>query len=59
MDALQRDRYGLAVSNLRYANSDVKALVLASASESQYVPASRGTLVNGSYPLNPDDIRLR
>jgi phosphate transport system substrate-binding protein len=51
MDALQRDRYGLAVSNLRYANSDVKALMLAAASESQYVPASRETLGNGSYPL--------
>jgi phosphate transport system substrate-binding protein len=51
MDALQRDHYGLAVSNVRYANSDVKALELAAASESQYVPASRETLVNGSYPL--------
>jgi phosphate transport system substrate-binding protein len=51
MDALQRDRYGLAVSNLRYANSDVKALMLAAASEAQYVPASRETLGNGSYPL--------
>lgn len=51
MDALQRDRYGLAVSSLRYANNDVKALALAATSRSQYVQASRETLINGAYPL--------
>jgi phosphate transport system substrate-binding protein len=51
MDALQHDRYGLAVSSLRYANGNVKALALAAASESRYVQASRETLVNGAYPL--------
>jgi phosphate transport system substrate-binding protein len=51
MDALQRDRYGLAVSSLRYTNSNVKALALAAASESHYVQASRETLISGVYPL--------
>lgn len=51
MDALQRDRYGLAVSSVRYANSNVKALALAATSRSQYVQASRETLINGAYPL--------
>lgn len=51
MDALQRDDYGLAVSSLRYTNSNVKALALAAAKESQYVHASRETLISGAYPL--------
>lgn len=51
MDALMRDRYGLAVSSLRYANSDVKALALAATSGSAYVQASRETLIDGTYPL--------
>lgn len=51
MDALLRDRYGLAVSSLRYANSNVKAVALAAASESAYVQASRQSLIDGAYPL--------
>jgi phosphate transport system substrate-binding protein len=51
MDALLHDPYGLAVSNLRYANSDVKALSLAATSESPYVQASPETLIAGTYPL--------
>jgi phosphate transport system substrate-binding protein len=51
MDALSRDRYGLAVSNLRYANSNVKAVALAATSGSAYVQASRETLIDGTYPL--------
>jgi phosphate transport system substrate-binding protein len=51
MDALLRDREGLAVSSMRYANSNVKAVALAATSESAYVQASRETLIDGSYPL--------
>jgi phosphate transport system substrate-binding protein len=51
MDALLHDRYGLAVSSLRYANSSVKTVALAGTSGSEYVKASRETLINGTYPL--------
>lgn len=51
MDALLHDPYGLAVSSLRYAGGEVKALALAAGSGSAYVRATRETLIDGSYPL--------
>ena len=51
MDMLLADRYGLAVSGLRYAGAQVKALALATRSGSTYVTATRKTLIDGSYPL--------
>jgi phosphate transport system substrate-binding protein len=51
MDALLRDRYGLAISSLRYTNSNVKALALAPASGTAYIQATQETLLNGTYPL--------
>ena len=51
MDALLRDRSGLAVSSLRYSSSAVKALALASGSNSAYVQAAEETLIDESYPL--------
>jgi phosphate transport system substrate-binding protein len=51
MDALLRDREGLAVSSVRYANSNVKAVALAATSGSAYAQASRETLIDGTYPL--------
>lgn len=51
MDALLRDRYGLAVSSLHYANANVKAIALSAASSSAYVKASRESLIDGTYPL--------
>lgn len=51
MDALKRDPYGLAVSGLRYADSDVKGLALAVTKGSSYVRPSRETLIDGTYPL--------
>ena len=51
MDALLHDRYGVAVSSLHYANSQVKAVALAASSRSAYVQASRETLIDGTYPL--------
>jgi ABC-type phosphate transport system, periplasmic component len=50
MDALSRDRYGLAVSSLRYAGGKAKALAV-SADGAAYVRAARETLIDGSYPL--------
>ena len=50
MDALLRDRYGLAVSSLRYAGSEAKALAVAAGGQ-VYVRATRKTLIDGSYPL--------
>jgi phosphate transport system substrate-binding protein len=52
MDTLRSDRYGLAVSSVRYAGGDVKALALApSGGGAAYVQATRETLIDGSYPL--------
>lgn len=51
MDALKRDPYGLAVSGMRYADSDVKALAIAATSDFPFVKATRETLIDGSYPL--------
>jgi phosphate transport system substrate-binding protein len=51
MDALLHDRYGLAVSSLRYASGDVKPLALAKASWTAYIRPTRETLIDGSYPL--------
>lgn len=51
MDALLHDRYGLAVSGLRYGSSGVKTVALGARSGSAYVQATRETLIDGSYPL--------
>lgn len=51
VDALLRDRYGLAVSSLRYGGRDVKTLALAARSGSAYFQATRETLIDGHYPL--------
>lgn len=51
MQMLLGDRYGLAVSSLRYAGNHVKELALATRSGSAYVKATPETLIDGSYPL--------
>ena len=51
LDALRADRYGIAVSNIRYANPDVKPLAIASQPGQPYVQATKETLINRSYPL--------
>lgn len=51
LDALRADRYGIAVSNIRYANSDVKPLAIAVAPGQPYVQATKETLIDRSYPL--------
>jgi phosphate transport system substrate-binding protein len=51
LDALAKDRHGIAVSNVRYAGPDVKALALAADSRGPYVAASKRSLIDRSYPL--------
>jgi phosphate transport system substrate-binding protein len=51
VDALQGDRYGVGVSSLRYANSRVKALAIATGENGPYVEATEETVVARTYPL--------
>ncbi|WP_144007064.1 PstS family phosphate ABC transporter substrate-binding protein [Pelomonas sp. KK5] len=51
LDALRADRHGIAVSNIRYANADVKPLALAATAGGPFVQASKATLIDRSYPL--------
>jgi phosphate transport system substrate-binding protein len=51
LDALAKDRYGIAVSNVRYAGPGVKALALSANAGGPYVSASKRSLVERSYPL--------
>jgi len=51
LDALANDRYGIAVSNLRYANPQVKPVALAFDSRSPYYEATKANLIEQKYPL--------
>lgn len=51
LDALAADRYGIAVSNIRYANPEVKALALAASPAGPYYQATKQTLIERRYPL--------
>lgn len=51
LDALDGDRYGLAVSNIRYAGPDVKALAIGATSAGPFYQATKQTLVEHRYPL--------
>ena len=51
LDALAADRYGLAISNLRYMNPQVKPLALASSEEGPYYEATQRSLIEQTYPL--------
>jgi phosphate transport system substrate-binding protein len=51
LDALATDRFGIAISNIRYANPNVKALALARRADAPYYEATRETLVSQDYPL--------
>jgi phosphate transport system substrate-binding protein len=51
LDALAKDRYGIAVSNARYSGPDVKPLAIAANAGGPYVPASKRSLIERSYPL--------
>jgi phosphate transport system substrate-binding protein len=51
LDALGADRHGIAVSNIRYANPNVKPVALAAGPEGPYYQATKQTLIERSYPL--------
>ncbi len=51
IDALAKDPAGIAVSNIRYAVPEVKALALARTPAGPFVPVSDATLIDQSYPL--------
>lgn len=51
LDALAKDPAGIAVSNIRYAGPEVKALALAHTPAGPWVAVSQATLIDASYPL--------
>jgi phosphate transport system substrate-binding protein len=51
LDALAHDRLGIAISNVRYANPNVKSLALASRGGGPYYSASQANLISQNYPL--------
>lgn len=51
LDALAKDRAGIAVSNIRYAGPEVKALPLGRTAGTPFVGVSEATLIDQSYPL--------
>ena len=51
LDGLAGDRYGIAVSNIRYAGPDVKALAVAEREGAPYVAVTAETLIDQEYPL--------
>ena len=51
LDALATDRFGIGISNLRYANPSVKPLALASQDGGPYYQATQQTLIEQTYPL--------
>ena len=51
LDALAKDRYGIAVSNLRYMNASVKPLALAVKAGEPYYDATKENLIQRNYPF--------
>ncbi len=51
LDALAKDRYGIAVSNLRYINADVKPLALAVNDGEPFYEATKENLIQRKYPF--------
>lgn len=51
LDALAADRFGIAISNLRYANPGVKAIDLAAADGQPFYAPTRENLIAQTYPL--------
>ena len=52
LDALQRDPYGIAISNPHYAGAEVKAVAISPASGSPAVAPTREAVARGAYPLS-------
>jgi len=51
LDGLAQDRYGIAVSNLRYANPNVKPIALGLREGGPYYQATKENLIENKYPL--------
>jgi phosphate transport system substrate-binding protein len=51
LDALAADRFGIGISNTRYANPQVKALALAPRAGKPYYEATKENLIARNYPL--------
>ncbi|HKB90316.1 MAG TPA: hypothetical protein VKC60_07340 [Opitutaceae bacterium] len=51
LDGLGGDRYGIAVSNVRYAGPNVRALAVAEREGTPYVAVSEESLIMQTYPL--------
>ena len=52
LDALAKDRYGIAVSNIRYAGPNVKALAIGVTPAGPFYEVSKHTLIDQTYPLS-------
>lgn len=51
LDALARDRGGIAISNIRFANGQVKTLALGKGEEGPYYQATHANLISQRFPL--------
>jgi len=51
LDALAKDRYGIAISNPYYAGPEVKAVALGEHAHGPFVAATRESVQDRSYPL--------
>ena len=51
VDALARDRYGIAVSNLRFAGGRMKAVALSAQDGGPFVLPTRESVIDHTYPL--------
>lgn len=51
LDALATDRYGIAISNIRYANPDVRTVALSWQAAGPAVQADKATLIAQQFPL--------
>jgi phosphate transport system substrate-binding protein len=51
IDALRKDRFGLAVSGVRYANPEVKTVALAAQDGGPFYQATKENLIARKYPL--------
>jgi len=48
---LKKDRFGLAVSSIRYENAEVKSVALAAREGGQYFQVTKENLISREYPL--------
>lgn len=51
LDALAKDPYGIAVSNVRYAGADVRPLALGMTPAGPFYAVDKQSLIDGTYPL--------